>query len=62
MSDLLKFYTVSELAPILRVSEWTVRGYIESGRLKATKPGGAWLIAEGDLMSFLEGGSNREAS
>lgn len=58
----LKFYTVAEAAPILRVNEWTVRSYIESSKLKATKPGGVWLISESDLVEFLAAGSNREAS
>lgn len=58
----LKFHTVAEAAPILRVNEWTVRSYIESGKLKASKPGGVWLIAEADLLEFLATGSNRAAS
>lgn len=54
----LKTYTVAEAAKILHVNEKTTRGYIKSGKLKASKTGGRrWIIKESDLLSFIEGNS-----
>jgi len=57
----LKFYTVQETAPILRVTEYEVSKLCRTGRLKASKPGKSWLIAETDLVEFIDAHSNQPA-
>ena len=48
-----KFYTVSEIAVMFQVTEWTVRElWIKSGKLKATKIGKQWRIPHEDLTAF----------
>ena len=45
----MKIIGTGEAARRLGVSDARVRALIESGRLKATKVGGAWLIDPKDL-------------
>lgn len=52
----MKFLTKKEVAEVLRVSERVVNGYISSGNLLATKPGGKVLVEQTDLEAFIEGG------
>jgi excisionase family DNA binding protein len=47
------YYTVSEVAEIVRVTEWTVREWLKSGTLKGSKPGRGWRVTEEDLHTFL---------
>lgn len=47
-------YSVSETAKILQVSEESIRRYIKSGSLRASKLGKAYRIQEKDLQAFLE--------
>jgi excisionase family DNA binding protein len=46
---------VPEVAQRLRCDEATVRRKIREGTLPATKPCGQYLVAEDDLVAFLEG-------
>ena len=39
-----KYYTVKEVAEIMKVSEKTVRNWIKWGRIKAIKIGRQWRI------------------
>ena len=52
----MRFLTKKEVAELLRVSERVVNGYISSGNLLATKPGGKVLVEESDLQAFIDGG------
>jgi len=47
------FYTVEEIAKILRVSKMTIFRYIKSGKLKATKIG-QWRIKKEDLDKLIK--------
>lgn len=47
-----KFYSLQEVAKILRVSERSVFRYIHGGKLRATKIG-YWRISVNDLQTFL---------
>ena len=52
-----RFLTVSEVAAQLRVSEFTVRNWLRSGRLRGYRPGGTkagWRIRQEDLQRFIE--------
>ena len=56
-----KHYTIKEVAEILQVSERTVFRYIHpdaAEKLKASKIGRAWRIAESDLKEFIRARSN----
>ncbi len=44
-----KYYTIGEVADILKVSHLSIRRWIDSGTLKAIKIGGVWRILENDL-------------
>jgi excisionase family DNA binding protein len=50
-----RFYTLSEVARLLEVSEQSVRRWIKAGELVAYKPKKEYRIAETDLRQFLEG-------
>ena len=52
----LKFYTIEEVAKMLKVSHMTIRREIERGNLKAGKVGHVWRITEEELKRYL----NRE--
>jgi len=52
----MKFLTKQEVADELRVSLKTITGYIQTGRLPATRPAGKVLVAREDLDGFIEGG------
>jgi excisionase family DNA binding protein len=46
-------FTIKELAPKLRVSELTVRRYLESGRLTGFKVGRVWRITQTSVDAFI---------
>jgi len=53
---------VVEVAARLRVTDWTVREYLRSGRLKGYRPGGrkaGWRVRASDLEQFIEASANR---
>ena len=50
----ITFYTVIEVAELLRCTPATVRTYIREGRLKGQRIGRPLLITEKDLMKFLQ--------
>jgi len=52
-----KFYTIPEVAELLKVSERSINRYIKSGKLKASKIGW-WRIKKTDLDEFLNKTSN----
>jgi len=50
-----KYYTVEETAALLQMNERTIRQWIKSGKLKASKPGRAYLISEETIRNLIEG-------
>ena len=50
----LRIYTVKEVADLLKVSKMTISRYIQSGKLKSSKLGRMYRIADDDLRIFLE--------
>lgn len=49
----LRIYTVKEVAELLQVSKMTVSRYIKAGKLKSSKLGRMYRIADDDLRKFL---------
>lgn len=47
-----QFYTIQEVASILKVHESTIRRAIKSDRLKAFKIGKKWLIKREDIQKL----------
>jgi excisionase family DNA binding protein len=52
-----KYYTVDEIAEMIKIHPKTVQRYIREGRLKAAKVGKSWRVSGHDLSTFTEGGS-----
>jgi excisionase family DNA binding protein len=55
-----RVYTTEEVAEALRVSVFTVRRLLNSGRLQGFKVGKDWRITEGDLEAFIEASRSKE--
>lgn len=53
------FYTLTELSKMLRVSLWVLREEIKAGKLKASKVGRTYYVAEPQLKAFIEGKRKR---
>ena len=53
-----KFYTIYQVADQLEMSHKTIRNFISDGRLKASKVGKQWRIAEADLETFMNQGES----
>ena len=53
----LEFYTINEVASLLKVSRATVERRIKDEELKTYKFGGNIRISKSDLMSFLDSAS-----
>lgn len=51
-----RVYTTEEVADALRVSVFTVRRLLNSGRLHGFKVGKDWRITESDLQAFIDAG------
>jgi excisionase family DNA binding protein len=49
----IQFFTIAEVAEMLRVCTRTVRRWTDSRQLVAHRPGGVVRIAENDLRAFL---------
>ena len=53
--EIEKFYSVMQVAKALSVSIYTVRDWIRTGKLQASKMGGRiYRISENDLKKFVE--------
>ena len=52
----IKMYKLSELVPILGVTQRTLLSYVYSGRLKAVKIGNSWRVTEENLQHYIENG------
>jgi len=49
------YYTVDQIADILKIHPKTVQKYIREGKLKANKVGKSWRVPGHDLSIFAEG-------
>jgi excisionase family DNA binding protein len=49
----LQFYTVQEVASILKVTKETVRAWINEGKLEAFKAGRSWRIRHSSLRDLV---------
>jgi len=52
------FYEIKDLEDVCKLSEITIRRYIQAGKLKAKKIKGKWLVTETHLNEFLTGADN----
>lgn len=50
-----KFYTVDEIAALIKIHPKTLQRYIREGKLKANKVGKSWRVSGHDLSTFTEG-------
>lgn len=50
----MTFYSVEKVAEILDLTPETIRRWIRSGKLKATKPGQSYKIRREDLEKLLK--------
>jgi excisionase family DNA binding protein len=48
-----RFYTIKEVAELLKVSDGGVRKWLKTGKLKGIKLGRIWRIKKSDLEEFL---------
>lgn len=48
------FYTIYEVADLLKLSDRTIQRMIKAGELPAKKYGGGWRIKADDLKQFLD--------
>ncbi len=48
------FYTVEQIASLLKIHQKTVQRYIREGRLRAVKVGKSWRVSGHDLSVFTE--------
>lgn len=53
-----QYFTVRDVAQMLQYQESTIREFIRSGQLRATKIGKEYRIAATDLRMFLKRGEN----
>ncbi|HRR98121.1 MAG TPA: helix-turn-helix domain-containing protein [Candidatus Syntrophosphaera sp.] len=58
--EIIRLYTLTEVADILRVTRRTLYNYIKSGKLKAVKMGREWRITYENLKDFIESGTNSQ--
>lgn len=56
------FLTALEVAPMLRMTGVEVVRLCREGKLRATKPGKAWLILPADVSAYINAGYNDQAS
>lgn len=50
-----KYYTVDEIAEVLKIHPKTIQRYIREGKLNANKVGKSWRVSGHDLSVFTEG-------
>jgi excisionase family DNA binding protein len=51
----MKYITIPQLAKMLNVSRVTVFRWVKSGKIKASKVGGTWIIDDPDILSTITG-------
>ena len=52
-NQLEKLYSVDEAAELLRLSHWTIRGYLKTGKLRGARIGDRRLIRESELQRLI---------
>ncbi|HLZ70489.1 MAG TPA: helix-turn-helix domain-containing protein [Dehalococcoidia bacterium] len=60
-----RYLTTAEVAEKLHVTEWTVRQWLNAGKLRGSRPGGrraGWRVRESDFVRFLDQTANRPES
>ena len=55
-----EFYTLQEVAELLRVSKQTIRRRVQSGELKAHKTGGRYIFHREDIQAYLNATETKE--
>jgi excisionase family DNA binding protein len=53
--DNYRFYTLTEIEPVIGVTHRTLLNYVKDKRLKCVKVGGRWKISGQNLQRFLDG-------
>jgi excisionase family DNA binding protein len=56
-----RVYTVEEAAAQFHVGHETIRRWMKTGKLKATKMGRRWLIPESSMHAVLKGSTKEKA-
>jgi excisionase family DNA binding protein len=56
----MKAYNLEEVAEMLGLSVVTIRRYIKSGKLKASKIGKQWRVLEREVMELYESNLNNK--
>lgn len=59
MSSHDTYLTAVEASAVLRISPAQVVNLCRDGDIKATKPGKQWLIAQADLIAYLDESTNQ---
>lgn len=59
MGEGQKFYTVKEVADMLRVSQMTIVRELDRGNLKGVRVAKNWRISEENLKNYLERNDNK---
>lgn len=49
-----QFYTVTEVAELLKLKETTVREYLRNGELQGVRLARTWRVQEEDLKAFIQ--------
>jgi|AntAceMinimDraft_16_1070373.scaffolds.fasta_scaffold183665_2 excisionase family DNA binding protein len=47
------FYTMGEVAEILKITKPTIKNYIKKGKIKGEKIFGKWCVSENNLRKYL---------
>jgi len=47
------FYTIGEVAEVLKVTKPTIRNYIKKGKIKGEKVFGKWYVPDNSLRKYL---------
>lgn len=55
-----KAYTLKEVSEKLDIHITTLRGYVKSGKLKATKLGNKYIVSEDNYIDFVNGKGTNE--
>jgi excisionase family DNA binding protein len=52
-ASMVRVYSVDEAAEALRLSHWTIRAWIKSGKLRSSRVGVRRVIRESDLRRMI---------
>ena len=50
----IKLYSLKEISETLKVTEVTLRSYLNSGRLRGQKMGTRWFVTENNLREYFK--------